>query len=90
MDDERRCMEVNNAACQLFGLARDELLARRLDDFTAPVTRTRLDGLWADFLAGGTDRARIELLIDGQPITVEYSVSANVLPGRHLSVLHRV
>lgn len=90
-DDERRYVDANPAACLLFGLPREELTSRRLDDFAPPDLRSSLDAIWRDFLDDGTSGGEFPLVVaDGSLRTVEFRATANVLPGRHLTVLRDV
>jgi PAS domain S-box-containing protein len=86
--DDRRYVEANQAALELYGLTRDELLALRIDDVVAAELRDGLDELWSEFLAQGhmTGRYRLELP-NGRELDLHYSATANVLPGRHLGII---
>lgn len=87
-DDERRYVAVNAAACLLLRLREDEVLRRRVDDVTPPELRPQITEIWRAFLAGQTQRGLFELQMpDGPRLTVEYSATANIVPGRHLSIL---
>ena len=87
-DDQRRWVTGNGAACELFGIAREELPWRRMDDFTPPNERKRLEELWKTFLTTGSAEGWYQLYVpDRGPVPVEFSATANVLPARHLSVL---
>jgi PAS domain S-box-containing protein len=86
-DDQRRYQAANDAACRLFGLSRPELLTMTIDDVTPPEARDGIDEVWATFLAQGSLTGRYELLLPGdRREEVEYSATAEVLPGRHLSI----
>src|SRR3979411_3120349 len=87
-DDERRYVDANPAACLLFRLPREELLALRIDDITTPELRRGLEARWEEFLRDGVRIGRQEFLMpDGARLEVEYSATANFEPGRHLSIL---
>jgi PAS domain S-box-containing protein len=87
-DDERNYVAVNPAACLLLRLPEEEALRRRVDDLTPPEARSQLDEMWAAFLRDGTQRGTFELQMpDGPRLTVEYSATAHIEPGRHLSIL---
>lgn len=87
-DDERRYVAANPAACLLLRLPEEEVLKLRIDDLTPPEARDAVDELWAAFLRDGTQRGTFELQMpDGPRVAVEYSATANVQPGRHLSIL---
>jgi len=86
-DDQRRWVTGNSAACDLLGIAREEIPWRTMDDFTAPSERKRLEEQWGAFLASGGAEGWYQLYVpDRGPLPVEFSATANVLPARHLSV----
>jgi DNA-binding CsgD family transcriptional regulator len=86
-DDQRRWVTGNAAACDLLGVAREEIPWRTMDDFTPPGERKRLEEQWAAFLASGGAEGWYQLYVpDRGPVPVEFSATANVLPARHLSV----
>ena len=88
LSDDRRYVEANKAALELYGLSRDELCALRVDDLAAGELRAGLDGLWAEFLTRGHMTGRYRLAVpDGRKLEFHYSAVANVLPGRHLGIL---
>ena len=86
-DDQRRWVTGNAAACDLLGIAREEIPWRTMDEFTSPGERKRLEEQWGAFLASGGAEGWYQLYVpDRGPIPVEFSATANVLPARHLSV----
>ena len=86
-DDQRRWVTANVAACELLGVAREEIPWRTIDDFTPPNQRERLAQRWAAFLASGEAEGWYQLCVpDRGPLPVEFSATANILPSRHLSV----
>ena len=88
LDDQRRCVTANAPACGLLGIEPDEVPWRRIDDFTPAQDRERLDEHWDAFLANGAVEGWYHLpLPSGKILPVEFSATANVLPGRHLSVV---
>lgn len=90
-DDERRCIDANPAACELLGLERGELTARRVHDFTPPEALATLDSAWRGLLRTGSRHGELELLAaDGSARTVEFRAAANILPGCHLLVLRDI
>jgi PAS domain S-box-containing protein len=87
-DDERRYVAVNPAACLLLRLPEEEVLGLRIEDLTPPESRGQVEVLWSGFLRDGVQQGTFELLMpDGARVAVEYSATANVAPGRHLSIL---
>jgi DNA-binding CsgD family transcriptional regulator len=86
-DDQRRWVTGNAAACDLLGIAREEIPWRTMDEFTSPGERKRLEDQWGAFLASGGAEGWYQLYVpDRGPLPVEFSATANVLPARHLSV----
>jgi DNA-binding CsgD family transcriptional regulator len=86
-DDQRRWVTGNAAACDLLGIAREEIPWRTMDEFTSPGERKRLEEQWGAFLASGGAEGWYQLYVpDRGPVPVEFSATANVLPARHLSV----
>jgi DNA-binding CsgD family transcriptional regulator len=88
VDDQRRCLEANLAACRLLGLPRRAALGRAVDDFLIPGMRKRLDHVWRAFREGGGHAGPFELSSQSAEVhEVNLSVVANVLPSRHLLIL---
>jgi PAS domain S-box-containing protein len=86
-DDQRRWVTGNLAACDLLGIAHEEIPWRTMDDFTPPEERKRLEETWAAFLLAGGAEGWYQLYVpDRGSMAVEFSATANVLPARHLSV----
>ena len=86
-DDQRRWVTGNLAACDLLGIAREEIPWRTMDDFTPPDERKKLEETWAAFLSAGGAEGWYQLYVpDRGSVPVEFSATANVLPARHLSV----
>lgn len=87
-DDDRRYTAVNAAACLLLRLPEQEVLGMTVDDLTPPENRAAVGALWEAFIRDGTQQGTFALLMpDGQRVEVEYSATAEVAPGQHLSIL---
>jgi DNA-binding CsgD family transcriptional regulator len=87
-DDERRYVAANAAMCLLLRLPEHEILRRRIEDLTPAENRPQIGPMWDAFLRDGTQRGTFELLMpDGPTVVVDYSATANIEPGRHLSIL---
>ncbi|HJS94111.1 MAG TPA: LuxR C-terminal-related transcriptional regulator [Solirubrobacteraceae bacterium] len=85
---ERRFVAANPAACLLLRLSEEDVVRLRIDDLTPPEARENMDALWEAFLRAGVQEGTFELMMpDGARIEVEYSATANVEPGLHLSIL---
>lgn len=88
LDDDRRIVSVNQAACLLMRLPRDRLVQRRADDLVSPARRGDVEGDWRRLLEDGTLAGRYELLTSHRDtFEVEYSATAHIRPGLHLSIL---
>jgi PAS domain S-box-containing protein len=88
VDDDRRCLEANLAACRLLGLPRRAVIGRTFDDFLASGMRSRVDHVWRAFREGGGHAGPFELSSQAAATEeVHITVTANVLPGRHLLIL---
>jgi PAS domain S-box-containing protein len=86
-DDDRRYVAANAAACRLLDVSAERLIGMRVDDFTSPELRGGIESLWREFMAAGTQAGDYELIrLDGSRCTVEYSATAHIEPGRHLSI----
>jgi PAS domain S-box-containing protein len=87
-DDERRFLDVNDAACILLGLSRAQLLEAGIEAVTPVAMRGMVPAMWARFLEQGTMHGVYELVdASGARVRVTYVALAHVLPGLHLSCL---
>jgi DNA-binding CsgD family transcriptional regulator len=87
-NDERRYVAANSASCLLLRLPEDEVLGLRIEDLTPPESRPMVESLWQTFIQDGVQQGTFELMMpDGPRLQVEYSATANVEPGLHLSIL---
>jgi DNA-binding CsgD family transcriptional regulator len=87
VDDGRHYVAANPAACLLLRLPEEEVLERTIEDLTPPESRSEVGPLWEAFMRDGTQRGTFELLMpDGPKVRVEYSATANIESGRHLSI----
>jgi PAS domain S-box-containing protein len=90
-DDTGNYVDANPAACALFGVSRDELLSSNLSRFIEPGREAEAAQAWQAFLAAGEQKGLIRLRrADGEVRDLEYNAVANILPGRHLSILRDV
>jgi PAS domain S-box-containing protein len=88
-DDERRYVDVNPAACALFGLRREDLVGRRTDEFVAP--GQDVEGAWRAFVQHGEQTGDFRIRhADGRTLDVEYRARAGVIGGLHLSAFRDV
>ena len=88
-DNDGRYVEANPSGCRLFGLAKDELLGRRVLDFAGP--EFPFHQAWQTFRENGHAQGEFRLVRpDGTARDLEFAATADVLPGRHVSVLRDV
>ncbi|MFC7098604.1 bacterio-opsin activator domain-containing protein [Halobaculum marinum] len=88
-DDEGRYVDVNPAACDLFGLPREELLGTRATDYAEE--GYDVASAWQDFQQSDLDRGLFPLVRpDGERRLLEFAATPDILPGLHLSVLRDV
>ena len=84
-DDERRLVDLNEAAAELLGVSHEEAAALRVDDL---LQEEAVPELWQGFLRDGTWEAEVSLLRpDGGERRIEFVATADVRPGRHLAVV---
>ena len=87
-DDERNYRDASAGAEKLLGLARENIIGHRMDDFAAPGFKPQISELWRSFLGKGEQEGIFRLAgPDGTLWDVEYTAKGNVLPVRHLLVL---
>jgi len=88
-DNERNYRDASAGAGKLLGISRDRIIGQRIDDFADPNFRPRISELWRAFLGQGEQEGALRLAgPDGTPREVEYTAKGDVLPVRHLLVLH--
>ncbi|MBS0018487.1 MAG: PAS domain S-box protein [Arthrospira sp. SH-MAG29] len=82
-------LDANQAACELFGLERQDLMGCRISDFAEP--GFNFEETWQDFLDQGEMGGSFRLIRpDGGVVMVEYVARANFLPNCHLVTLRDV
>ncbi len=90
-DDGGAYLDANPAACSLLGVSYDEVIGRTISDFTEQDAKPETPRLWEQFLKEGTMCGVFGLRRpDGKLVEVDFSATANFLPGRHLSILRDV
>jgi PAS domain-containing protein len=88
-DDDRRYIDVNEAAALVLGLPRDEIIGHRVDEFFREARGEPIPGAWEAFLEDGVQAGICETIT---PVRRQfaYRARANFAPGFHLSVLREV
>jgi len=86
LDDNRRILDANESAQQLFGYGIQELLALRWDALIPAVAE--IEEHWKSVFEEGAKRGEIEVRhACGSARLVSFSARANIQPGRHLITL---
>jgi len=89
VDDTGRYVDVNSAACELFGASKAELLRSQIADFAEPgfdFVQT-----WQKFSQQGQMCGEFSIhRLDGTIRETEFAAVANFIPHRHLSILRDI
>jgi len=73
VDANRRYVEVTDGVCQLLGYSREELLAKTIDEITAPELRAQVPETFRQYINQGALEGRHALLAkDGRRIPIRY------------------
>jgi PAS domain S-box-containing protein len=90
-DNRGAYVDANPAACVLLGVTYDKIMGRTIHDFAQEVSKPDPWPMWEQFLKEGSMRGVIRLQKpDLEIVEVEFTATANFLPGRHFSVLRDV
>jgi PAS domain S-box-containing protein len=87
VDDNCRVAEANIAASRILGLGRGDVVGRTLAELLMPSAAERLHGVWQAFHETGGHAGPFELERPGGSGPIDISVTAQVVPGRHLVLL---
>jgi PAS domain S-box-containing protein len=88
-DDAGKYVDANPAACELFGLPREQLIGRSIAEFTG--SNYDEAAAYESFREHGHARGHFPLRrLDGSQRTLDYSSVANVARGLHLTVLRDI
>ncbi len=89
VNDDGQYIDANPAACELFGLRKDELIGCSVADFAEP--GLDIAEAWQTFLSKGAVRGEFCLVrSDGTVRDTEFAATANFLPHQHLSILRDI
>ena len=85
-NDAREYVDANPAACDLLGLAKRDLLGRRIDDFSSAERLETIDADWEQYLLGGPTMSERQVLrADGGLREVDVSARPHFLPGLNIA-----
>jgi PAS domain S-box-containing protein len=88
LDDGGRILDANRAVETVLGRSREELLGRVAEEIAPPERRERVAGIWRAFRERGALRTEYEFTSpDGADRSIEFTLTAHFLPGRHLCVV---
>jgi PAS domain S-box-containing protein len=88
-DNELNSQEASVGAARLLGVKRQEIIGRNLDDFTVPESRPKVSEMRRAFLTEDEQDGVLRLAgADGTAHEVEFTAKGNILPVRHVVVLH--
>jgi PAS domain S-box-containing protein len=86
VDDEADCLDANPAAAAILRIPIDKLIGQNIDRFLAD--RGAFNEKWNTFLQNKSKRGRARLIAgDGTTLFVDFTATANYLPGRHILIL---
>jgi DNA-binding CsgD family transcriptional regulator len=87
VDDDCVCVEVSLGGCRLLGASRAELVGREVMALFEPESRERFTHVWRAFRTGGGHAEPFALEAPATVVEVAATVTAQVLPSRHLITL---
>ena len=85
-NDERKYVDVSQAATKALGLPRREIIGHSIDDFFSEAKHQPVPSAWRAFVHEG-EQAGLCRLRDRDDVVFEYHARANFVPGLHVSVL---
>lgn len=87
-DDRAYYVDVNQAACQLLGRPRDQIIGQHLSTIVAPGRSAEVDLQWRSFIRDGSQQGIFQVVLaDGTTRQVQFNARANFMPGLHCSFL---
>jgi PAS domain S-box-containing protein len=85
-NNEGNCLDANPAAAGILRCSPNELIGQNIGRFLADADA--FAQRWNSFLQNKNQRGRARLVArDGTPLYVDFTATANYLPGRHLLIL---
>jgi PAS domain S-box-containing protein len=87
VDNEGRCVEVNESLCRLLKAPRDRLIGAHFSEFIPPGLQESPRADFGELIAAGSFTGEFSMrALDGSLVELEWSSRANVLPGLHFCV----
>jgi PAS domain S-box-containing protein len=87
LDDERRIVDVNDAALSLFGGAKQELVGSSMADSVRPDERSVAAIEWEAFLRSGEySGTRVLVRADGSEVQIDFAARLAIIGGRRLAI----
>jgi PAS domain S-box-containing protein len=91
LDDERKIVDANESAVQLFEYSLAEMRKLHWDALVPPERLPGIEERWKSFLQGGVKKGEIDVRRAGGHLRlVSFSSRAHICPGRHLVTLRDV
>ena len=84
-DDDRRYVHANAAACELTGIAHDDLIGMRVEELTGTAP-DEVDAAWRRFREAGVMVGTLPIPTPVRPRNMPYIAIADVSPGRHVAI----
>jgi PAS domain S-box-containing protein len=86
VDSDGTCLDANPAATSILRCTSDEVIGQKIAHFFVAPDAFRKG--WTDFLRKGTSRGRAHLVAgDREDLFVDFTATADYLPGRHVLVI---
>jgi PAS domain S-box-containing protein len=90
-DDDRRYVDVNPAGSDLIGIAKRDLIGRKLDEFLPPERLEQVRESWDEYIAGPPVQEEwLTMRPDGTVVVSEASARPNFVPGLHIAFMRDV
>jgi formate hydrogenlyase transcriptional activator len=88
-DDEGKSRDASIGARKLLGLSRLKIIGHPVEEFVAPDCKPQVTQLWETLRQKGEATGTVRVVgVDGCSVEVAYTAKGNVLPVRHLLILH--
>ena len=86
VDSDGMCLDANPGTASILRRSSDQIVGQKIGGFFATADAFRKG--WRDFLRKGTSRGRAHLIAgDGADLFVDFTATADYLPGRHVLVI---